>query len=110
MTYLAQGVEFLIGLGLLGVGVTVLRAAYPKAGWTMAVAGLLQLFSVCCLAGVRVAADPDGGADMASDTAAMMQGFSWLAASFVDVLAAILVILALVMVSKAVRRAHGTPS
>lgn len=104
-----QGIELLLGLGLLVAGLTAVRKASGKAGFAMAAAGFFQLASVCCLVTVRVAVYPEPEIDVHGDTAAMIQGWSWLLASLVDLVSAILVAVALVMLSRAVKRARGTP-
>jgi hypothetical protein len=104
-----QGIEFLLGLGFLVAGLTVVRKASGKAGFAMAAAGFFQLASVCCLTTVRVAIYPEPTIDVAGDVAAMIQGWSWLLASLVDLVSAILVAVALVMLAKAVKRTRGVP-
>lgn len=55
--FLYAAIWMLVGLGLVGVGVTVVRKAHPSAGYVLAGAGAVVLLGTCCGSGVSFAND-----------------------------------------------------
>jgi hypothetical protein len=100
-------IGFLVSLAFVAVGASVVRAAKPMSGYLMVAAGLLELVTVCCVAGfsseaARVALI-DSGVD--ADAQMILHLVVGAASMLVDVIVGVLLVVSVVGLAKAVREA-----